>query len=94
MPFTKKFMTGLYKAQTYATVNQSIIHYYLDIYGFPTLLVLAILYEEFCSFSTPRGHLPLIAPNCMSLSALGTNPYNLGNHFECHQESPAVDSSR
>ena len=30
----------------------------------------------------PRGHMPLIAPDCMSLGAPGTNPYDLGNaHF-------------
>ena len=27
---------------------------------------------------TPRGYIPLTAPNCMSLGAVGNNPYNLG----------------
>ena len=43
---------------------------------------------------TPRGIMPLIAPNCMSLGSLRTNPYNLGTHSECHQQYVAIDSSR
>ena len=43
---------------------------------------------------TPRGHLPVIAPVFMSLGAPRTNPYNLGTHFDFHQQSPAVDPNR
>ena len=40
------------------------------------------------------GHIPLTSPDCMSLGALGTNPYNLETHSECHQQSPSVDLGR
>ena len=43
---------------------------------------------------TPRGHMLLTAPDCMRLGAPGTNPYNLGTHSECHQQSPLVDLGR
>ena len=39
---------------------------------------------------TPREHMPLTAPDFMILGALGTNPYNLGTHYECHQQYPSV----
>ena len=41
---------------------------------------------------TPKGHLPLIALDCISLGEMGINPYIIGAHSKCHQQSPSVAS--
>ena len=39
---------------------------------------------------TYKGHSPLTAHDGISLGALATNPYIIGTHFECHQQSPSA----